>query len=195
MKVVKFVAEVDRSKCIGDKLCEAMCPSGAIKVVAKKANVDSEKCLACTRCFDRCAKDAITMVHRDQPKIVGTSSEDVDPTEIREICLKAHRQPYELVCVCTMTTAEEIAAAIIKGARSVREVASMTGVLTGCQEFCSTTVQRMLKAYGVDIAKAGAPLAYDQTFSLWDIPEEVCQKHPGYYFKEDTELATKLRKG
>ena len=194
MKIVKFVAEVDKSNCIGDKLCEAICPSGAIKVVAKKANVDSEKCLACTRCFDRCTQEAITMVLRDQPKAVGTSSEGVDPTEIRELCYKAHRRPDELVCICTMTMAEEIAAAVIKGARSVREVALMTGVLTGCREFCVPVVQRMLKAYGVDIAKAGAPLTYDQTFSLWDIPEEVRQKYPGYYFKEDRELATELRK-
>ncbi len=195
MKVARFVAEVDKSKCVGDKLCEVFCPSGAIKIVAKKAEVDSDKCVACTRCFDRCPKDAIKMAPREHPKVFGTSSDDVDPIQVKELCLKAHRQPYELVCACTSTTAEEIAAAIIKGARSVREIVLMTGALTGCQEFCSPTVQRLLKAYGVDIAKAGTPFIYDQTFSLWDIPDEINQKHPGYYFKEDTELATQLRKG
>ncbi|MBM4463054.1 MAG: 4Fe-4S dicluster domain-containing protein [Chloroflexi bacterium] len=199
MKVVKFLAQVDKTKCVGDKLCEEMCPTGAIRVVGKKAEVDkkatvdSEKCLACARCMDRCQKDAVTMVPRGQPKVFGTSTEGVDHAKIRELCRKAHRQPYELVCVCTFTLAEEIAAAIIKGARSVREVALMTGVLSGCQQFCSPVIQRMLKAYGVDIAKAGAPLTYDQTFSLWDIPEEIQQKYPGYYFKEDAEMATRLR--
>ena len=199
MKVVEFLAQVDRAKCVGDKLCEEMCPTGAIRVVGKKAKVDkkatvdSEKCLACTRCVDRCPKDAVTMVPRDQPKVFGTSTVGFDPAEVRELCRKAHRQPYELVCVCTFTLAEEIAAAIIKGARSVREVALMTGVLSGCQQFCSPVIQRMLKASGVDIAEAGAPLTYDQTFSLWDIPQEMQQKYPSYYFKEDTEMATRLR--
>jgi len=199
MKVVKFVAQVDKAKCVGDKLCEEMCPTGAIRVVGgkakvdKKASVDSGTCLACTRCVDRCTKGAVTMVLRDQAKVVGTSTEGLDPAEIRDLCRRAHRQPYELVCVCTFTPAEEIAAAIIKGARSVREVALATGVLSGCQQFCSPVIQRMLKAYGVDITKVGGPLRYDQTFSLWDITLEVQQKYPGYYFEEDTELATRLR--
>jgi len=193
MKIVNFVAEVDKSKCKGDKLCEEICPTGAIQVVNKKSEVDAEKCVACTRCSDRCPRDAVTMVPRDQLKVVMTSTADVDPLEIRELCLKAHREPTEPVCHCTGTFAEEIAAAIIKGARSVREVALMTGVVTGCMEFCVPVVQRMLKVYGVDIAEAGVPLVYDQTFSLWDIPQEAQQKYAGYYLKEDTEFATKLR--
>jgi len=195
MKIVNFLAEVDSSKCKGDKLCEAICPTGAIRVFEKKAKVTDEKCVACTRCVDRCPERAVALVRRTEAMVVGTSAADVDGAEIRELCLKAHRQPDELICICTGTYAEEIAAAIIKGARSVREVALTTGALTGCQEFCVPVVQRMLKAYGVDIAESGTPLTYDQSFSLWDIPETVQKKYPGYYFKEDAELATKLRKG
>ncbi len=195
MKIVNFVTTVDESKCRGDKLCESICPTGAIRVIEKKAVVEDEKCVACTRCVDRCPEEAVTLVRRPEPMVVGTSAADIDEAEIRELCLKAHRQPDELICICTGTYAEEIAAAVIKGARSVREIVLMTGALTGCQEFCVPVAQRMLKAYGVDIAESGTPLTYDQSFSLWDIPEEVCQKYPGYYFREDTELATKLRKG
>ncbi|MBW1901569.1 MAG: 4Fe-4S binding protein [Deltaproteobacteria bacterium] len=195
MKIVNFLAEVDPSKCKGDKLCEAICPTGSIRVFEKKAQVEDGKCVACTRCVDRCPEDAITLVRRSEPMVVGTSSADIDGAEIRELCLKAHRKPDELICICTGTYAEEIAASIIKGARSVREIALTTGALTGCQEFCVPVVQRMLKAYGVDIAESGTPLTYDQSFSLWDIPEAVHKKYPEYYFKEDRELATKLRKG
>lgn len=194
MRVAEFLAQVDEAKCVGDKLCEQICPTGAIKVVEKKANVDDEKCLACTKCSDRCQEDAITMVPRAQSKEFRTSVEGVDEAEIRELCLKAHRFPSELVCVCTGTLAEEIAAAIIKGAKSVQEVALMTGVLSGCGEFCISVIQRLLKAHGVDVVKAGGHLKYDQTFSMWDIPEEVQEKYPRYYFKEDVELATRLRK-
>jgi len=193
MKIIKYRAYVNETKCTGDKLCENICPSGAIRVLEKKAKVDSEKCLACTRCVDRCTKDAVTMVPREQPRVVGVSAKDVDPAELKELLHKAHRLPTDLVCVCTITFAEEIAAAIIKGARSVREVALMTGVMTGCQEFCVPTIQRMLKVYGVNIEEAGAPTEYDQTFSMWDIPREQEDKFAGYYFKEDRDLASQLR--
>jgi Fe-S-cluster-containing hydrogenase component 2 len=195
VKLAFFQAEVDAKKCVGDKLCERICPTGAAKVVNKKAIVEGEKCVACTRCHDRCLQDAITIAPRPEPRRFGTSVADVDEAELRELCLKAHRLPGELVCVCTLTPAQEIAAAIIKGARSIREVCLMTGTMTGCQEFCVPVIQRMLKASGVNIAKAGEPLRYEQTFSMWDLPEELQRKYPGYYFEEDIKLATKLRKG
>lgn len=196
MKVVKYLSQVDETKCTGDKLCQEICPSGAIRVVGKKAKVDGEKCLACTRCVDRCTRAALTMVPRRQPRVVGLSAKDVDQAELKELLRKVHRLPADLVCVCTVTFAEEIAAAIIKGARSVREVALMTGVMTGCQEFCVPTVQRMLKAYGVNVSEseAGAPMKYDQTFSMWDMTAEQEEKFAGYYLKEDRDLANQLRK-
>ena len=195
MKIVDFLAEVDEAKCEGDKLCEQVCPTGAIQVINKKAKVQEDACVACTRCFDRCPVNAITMVPRKEPKLVATSVAEVDEAAVRELCLKAHRKPDELVCICTGTFAGEIAAAIIKGARSVREVVRMTGAISGCQEFCVPVVQRMLKACGVDIAEAGGPLSYDQTFSLWDIPEAVSRKYPRFCVQEDAELARRLRKG
>lgn len=99
------------------------------------------------------------------------------------------------MCICTGTCAGEIAAAIIKGARSIREVVQQTAVITGCQEMCVPVVQRMLKAYGVELAEAELPLAYDQSFSLWDFPQEVGDKYPWYCFEEDAEFGDNLRKG
>jgi Fe-S-cluster-containing hydrogenase component 2 len=195
MKVVKYLAQVDETKCIGDKLCEEMCPTAAIRVVKKKARVQESKCLACNRCVDRCPSAAVTMFPRQQPMTVAVPVADVDPAAVAKLLRAVHRLPGELVCVCTLTSTEEIAAAIVKGARSVREVSAMTGVLSGCQEFCVPTVQRMLKAAGVDIARAEAiaPMKYAQTFSMWDVPGELIAKHPGYHFEEDRELASRLR--
>ncbi|MGW8321084.1 MAG: 4Fe-4S binding protein, partial [Thermodesulfobacteriota bacterium] len=64
MKVVKFVSSVDPSKCNGDKLCERVCPTGAISVVNKEARVEQTRCVACSKCWDRCPSDAIAMVPR-----------------------------------------------------------------------------------------------------------------------------------
>jgi ferredoxin len=195
MKVVKHLAQVDETRCIGDKLCEEMCPTAAIRVVKKKAKVQEGKCLACNRCVDRCPSAAVTMVPRREPMTVAVTVADVDPEAVAKLLRAVHRLPGELVCVCTLTSTEEIAAAIVKGARSVREVAAMTGVLSGCQEFCVPTVQRMLKAAGVDItcAKAIAPMKYEQTFSMWDVSGELMAKHPRYHLEEDRALAARLR--
>ena len=39
MKKVYLHAQVDEEKCTGDKLCEFVCPSGAIEIANKKARV------------------------------------------------------------------------------------------------------------------------------------------------------------
>lgn len=197
MKVVKFLAVVDEAKCDGCKLCELICPTGAIKVVDRMARVaDDRACVACLRCSDRCSKqDAISMLRRPEPVVFGTSTADVDQAELRALCLKAHREPHEQVCVCTGTSAGEIAAAIMKGARSVPEVIKATGSSSGCQEFCVPVTQRLLKACGVDITRAGGPVPYDQTIAFWELPGEIAEKYPHYCFKEDEELARKLGRG
>lgn len=61
MKVVKFLAQVDKAKCTGDKLCETVCPTGAIQVEGKKAAVDAKKCVSCCNCSDICQEEAVTM--------------------------------------------------------------------------------------------------------------------------------------
>ena len=80
MKIVKFVSSVDPSKCNGDKLCERVCPAGAIRVVDKEARVDQARCVACSKCWDRCPSNAIEMLPRSEP---------VDQDKIFELCYKA----------------------------------------------------------------------------------------------------------
>lgn len=51
-------------RCIGCKMCERDCPSGAIKIrkVGDKifeADIDMGKCVYCAQCVDSCPKDAL----------------------------------------------------------------------------------------------------------------------------------------
>jgi uncharacterized Fe-S center protein len=52
---------VDRSVCIGCKICTRFCNQNAISFDAKgKAVIDQEKCVGCGRCIGACSKDAIS---------------------------------------------------------------------------------------------------------------------------------------
>ncbi len=59
MRKVYSLAEVDQTLCIGDRICENVCPTGAIRMVKKKAVVDDRKCAACLKCVDYCGEGAI----------------------------------------------------------------------------------------------------------------------------------------
>jgi len=192
MKVVKYLAQVDETECIGDKLCENVCPTGAIKVVHKKAKVDVEKCVACTRCWDACQQDAIRMVVRPAPIILGIDAGEVDQTRLRELCVKAHLHPQQFLCLCTGTRVKEVAAAVLRGASSPEEISLMTGARSGCTLYCMEPMLRLLKAHGVEIRPPKGYRWYDITPTLWDVPKEVEQKYPGYYFAEDREVFRKF---
>ena len=47
--------------CIGCKLCEKNCPSGAVTVVDNIAHIDQEKCTGCGVCAEKCPKKIITL--------------------------------------------------------------------------------------------------------------------------------------
>ena len=47
--------------CIGCKLCEKNCPSGAITVVDNIAHIEYDKCTGCGICAEKCPKKIITI--------------------------------------------------------------------------------------------------------------------------------------
>lgn len=49
--------------CIGCKLCEKNCPSGAVTVTDSIAHIDPQKCTGCGICTEKCPRKIITKEH------------------------------------------------------------------------------------------------------------------------------------
>ncbi|CEP66488.1 4Fe-4S ferredoxin-type, iron-sulphur binding domain [Moorella glycerini] len=195
MKVVNLLAAVDAGKCRGCKTCEKVCPVLAIKVVNRKAVVDAERCRGCAACEQRCPDYAITMVKREQPVVVKVDVSAVDYEQVEDLCRRARLNPEQIICYCTATRAEEVAAAILQGARSPEEISFLTGARTGCKVECIQPILRLLEAAGIkpEPPKDGWQW-YGRTVTVWEIPEEVKHKYAtrGFYFDEDIKLLDRV---
>ena len=185
MKLVNFLSQIDEIRCTGCRKCETICPSAAISMAENKAQVDEKRCVACTKCWNICPEEAVMMVPRKEEMMVGVEPEEVNQEEIESLCRKAHLYPDQFICACTLTPAKEVAAAIIKGATSPEEITAMTGVRSGCAMYCMAPVLRLFKAHGVSLNPPDNHRWYNVSLSLWDIPEEIIQKYPNYYLRED----------
>jgi len=191
VRKVTMYAVIDKDKCKGCTLCERVCPVLAVKVENRKAVVDLENCLGCANCEQRCPETAITMTGRETVRVLQTDLEGLDKTRVEELCLKARLHPKQIVCYCTATRAEEVAAAVLKGAKTPEEVSRRTGVRTGCKVECIQPVLRLLHAAGIKPERpAGGYQWYGITPTAWDISEEVKEKYNrrGFYFEEDRKL-------
>ena len=181
MKIVNYVAVVDEIKCNGDKLCENLCPTGAIKVVEKKARVNTERCVACGKCEDVCREDAVVLNHRDEPMTIQFDLETVDSEKVQELCMKASLIPDVLVCACTGTLAGDVAGAIVGGAKSPEDIILMTGAASGCGIYCMGVIFKLFQAAGIELPED--PRWNYLPLSTADIPETIAEKYPEYQFR------------
>jgi Fe-S-cluster-containing hydrogenase component 2 len=195
MKNITMLAVVDENVCTGCKICEKVCPVLTIKVVDRKAKVDSDACTGCSNCEQRCPFYAIKMVKRDEPIQIGVDISKFDQDEIREMCEKAHLNPQQTLCYCVGVRAEEVAAALISGAKTPEEVSAMTGMRTGCTIECIQPLLRMVEAAGNELVPIkGGWQWYGTTATAWTIPDKVKEKYGsrGFYFEEDRKLLDEI---
>jgi ferredoxin len=157
-------------------------------MVEKKAVVDENKCAGCLKCIDYCEEGAIRLVPRPEPVVWRIDTSDVDQDQLRELCLKAHLHPDDVICPCTLTTAGEAAAAILKGARTPEDLSTMTGVRTACGVLCLVIVLELLRAYGIEPIPPKGYNWNDVEAALWNVPDEVIRKYSEYRLDESRKL-------
>ena len=194
MRVVNQLAKVDTEKCNGCQTCAKVCPVLAIKIVDKRPVINSEMCRGCANCEQRCPEYAMAMVKREVPFTIYVDPTTVDSAELAALCAKARLNPEQIICYCTTTRAEEVAAAILKGAKSPEEISLQTGIRTGCKVECIQPVLRLLDAAGIEPVRPDGFQWYGRTPTIWDIPEEVKKKYSskGFYFDEDIKLLNQV---
>ena len=181
MKLVKFVSRVDREKCNGDKRCERLCPSGAIKVVGKVAAVQEDRCVACGKCSEVCREGAVQMVPRTEPLRMEFDVGSIAPEEVQSLCGRAGLLPELPLCACTGTTVGEIAASILGGAKSPEDVVVSTGAGSGCGIYCMAVIFKLFACAGVQIPKD--PRWNSLPLTSRDVPEATAKKYPLYHFE------------
>ncbi len=194
MRFVNMLAQIDYEKCNDCQICARVCTVLAIKIENKRPVIDAEMCRGCEACEQRCPEYAIKMIKREEPFTVYVDPSTVDADKIEELCTKARLNPEQIVCYCTATRAEEVAAAIIKGAKSPEEISLQTGARTGCKVECIEPILRLLEAAGINPDKPKGYQWYGRTPTAWEIPESVKKKYSsrGFYFDEDIEVLNKV---
>jgi NAD-dependent dihydropyrimidine dehydrogenase PreA subunit len=53
------MVQIDKETCLGDQLCIAECPTGALSVDANGKAEAAEECIDCLNCIAVCPADAI----------------------------------------------------------------------------------------------------------------------------------------
>ena len=156
-----------------------------------------EDCRGCGNCEQRCPTLAISMKPLPEPFVVKVEPSQSDPKLIQELCTRAHLNPKSIVCFCTTTRAEEIAAAILQGAKTPEEISLKTGARTGCSVLCIQPIFRLLESARVPFTQSAVSHVWYKTIpNIWEIPQALKDRHDrsGFRFAEDADFYKKLTK-
>ncbi|EPZ42152.1 4Fe-4S binding protein [Alicyclobacillus acidoterrestris] len=203
MRLINTVARIIDDKCTGCKICAQVCPTLAITMEPipgsrnrKLAIVEDDQCTGCTACEQRCPFDAIYMENMEESRVIGVNPAQIEQERLQQLCYDAHLHPEQVVCYCTGTRAEEVAAAILLGADTPDKISMATGLRTGCTVECLQPAMRLLNAAGHHPEpQKGMYQWYGATPTIWDIPEEIKEKYAqrGFYFDDDIEFMKRIR--
>jgi Fe-S-cluster-containing hydrogenase component 2 len=184
------IVEISDDACVGCTRCVNVCPSDALKMEGRLAVLDEAKCIGCFKCLEACIPyDAIAPRRDPNPRHLGVPRERWDRPEVRELCAKARFDPDQAICMCTSTTAAEVAAAIVDGVEELEALSLATGVRGKCGMWCLAGVTRLLSARGIEIDRP--PKDYrvygdgdGVQVGIWSVPDAVADKYPEYRLRE-----------
>lgn len=180
------VVEITDEKCVGCRRCVNVCPSDALAMQGRLAVVEQPKCVGCFKCVEACDPyDAISIVADPQPRMLTVSAQQREQRAVHDLCSSARLAPEAIVCVCTGTTAAEIAAGVLAGASQPEELTLATGVRSVCGMWCLTPTMRLLAAHGVRVERSDKdhrlyPDGSGTDVAIWTIPDDVADKYPEY---------------
>ncbi|MBN2026195.1 MAG: 4Fe-4S binding protein [Actinobacteria bacterium] len=199
MIVREYYPGIDYSLCKLCRKCEEICPAAAISLLKedKRMAVDVKRCIDCQRCMDACPENAITMLPRSGDYALSVDVSELDQEKIGEICRKVGLAPGEAVCACTFVTAQELAGAVLMGAKTPEDVCAMTGVRRGCGIYCLVNIFKILDAAGVRPEERAGSHLYHHPLSSLDIPDdrlrEIDEEFPQYRLLEDVSMIRETR--
>lgn len=164
------------------------------------ASVDPEKCVDCGLCWEHCNYDAIEFKPLEKPSIhtVPPIETEEQREEVKKILKKAHQLPTNLVCMCCFTQAWEVAYSIVRGTRTMQELAIDTGARSGCGGgWCGGMIPQFFTAAGIELESPGDGSWYNSQVTLFTITEDQVtdeHSHPDkwqehYYTEEKFESA------
>jgi Fe-S-cluster-containing hydrogenase component 2 len=185
------VVAITDEKCVGCQRCVSVCPSDALAMNGRLAVLDEPRCVGCFKCVEACYPyNAISITANPNPTTLTVPEDEYEQPSVDDLCAKARYAPDAMVCLCTGTTAAEIAAAIVDGVHVPEDLALATGVRAKCGMWCLAGVMRLLDAHGVSVERS----AKDHRIytdgcgthvGIWTIPDEVADKYPEYRLKEN----------
>ncbi len=187
MAKLNYVAELDLEGCTGCNWCDIACPSGAITMSERKAYIDDERCIGCGYCVDRCPEDVMWMTRREKPLElpVGLAIDEETAAKAAALAEKAGVSLNSPLCPCATLFTLPVAAAVVKGAQTLEDVAAMTGIRGGCKIYCVAPTLRLLKAAGRDLSPPKGFRWYDLTLSMVDLEGSEIDGEEGSWLKED----------
>jgi len=187
----RAVIEITDEKCVGCNVCINVCPTDALRMEQRLAVVTEERCTGCFKCIEACIPyGAISPLADPEPRLLNTPEDQWDRAAVDDLCARAYFKPDDSICLCTRTTAGEVAAAT----DVVEEVTMATGVRAVCGMWCLSPLMRILAAAGVETDRPAKdyrvyPDGAGVDVGIWSVPDEAIDKYPEYPIRADRAAA------
>src|SRR5436190_12210951 len=108
--------EISDEACVGCTRCIKVCPSDALAMNDRLAVVTEDRCVGCFKCIEACIPyNAISVKLDSEIKVLSVADELQHGDGVEQLCAAARLDPEQAICLCTGTTAREVAASIVAG--------------------------------------------------------------------------------